>query len=63
MKDEYIAIIVFIIAFVIFVYVIGGMMHNDAIQESMLICMNSAMHTNRSLPVEEAARICGGFVK
>ena len=26
MKDEYIVIIVFIIAFVIFVYVIGGMM-------------------------------------
>ena len=62
MKDKYL-IIITVVAIIIIVVLIINIMHNDAIQESMLICMNSAMHTNRSLPVEEAARICGGFVK
>ena len=60
MKDEDIATIIFIAAAIIFVYVIISVTNTYAAQESILICMNSAIHTNRSLPVEEAARICGG---
>ena len=63
MKDEYLAIIIFVVAFIIFTMVIGHLDHNIETQDAMLDCMNSAIHTNRSLPIEEAARICGGFVK
>lgn len=58
MRDEYVAIIVFAIAFILIAIVIALSTHNASAQEVMLTCMNSAIHTNRSLSVEEAAKIC-----
>jgi hypothetical protein len=65
MNDEYfgIDVIIFSVAFIIFAYVIGYVAHDIEMEKAMLDCVNSAIHTNRSLSVEEAALICGGFIK
>lgn len=52
------AIIILAGAFILIAVVIALSTHNASAQDVMLTCMNSAIHSNRSLSVEEAAKIC-----
>ncbi len=58
MKDEYLAIIIFVVLFIVFAIGIGYTAHNVETQEAMFNCVNSAIHNNSSLSVTEAGRMC-----
>lgn len=64
MKPEWVAPVLFTILFVILIgaliLVAIGWISSSMQEQAMLDCMNSAIHSNRTLSVEEAAKICWG---